>query len=273
MAHAWKIVLLIAARTEWALASVGADLRGTGITDLPQIIDDDTRAVWHYDEGNLDFDDVSPQQTEACTAYRISAGFEFSCAILSDNRVKCWGAQTDQGNMGNGQSEKGTISKPPDDAIQGVTASESIAASGSQLALSHVCSVTGGWGGGPVKCWGSNSNGQLGYGDKVNRGTTTAQMGDNLGPVLLGSSFVASTVVVGSEHSCALSTAGAVKCWGNNGAGQLGTGDGASRGDLPGNMGENLPAVKGLSGKVVEICAGREQSRTHGQWASEMLGS
>ena len=32
----------------------------------------------------------------------------------------------------------------------------------------------------PVKCWGSNSKGQLGYGDTTDRGTSASQMGDGL---------------------------------------------------------------------------------------------
>merc|ERR1712232_686514 len=37
-----------------------------------------------------------------------------------------------------------------------------------------------------VKCWGWNIKGQLGYGDKLDRGTAPGQMGDNLPSVDLG---------------------------------------------------------------------------------------
>jgi hypothetical protein len=37
---------------------------------------------------------------------------------------------------------------------------------------------------------------------------------------------------------------GALKCWGNNDGGALGIGDTDNRGDDPGEMGDQLPAVR-----------------------------
>ena len=53
----------------------------------------------------------------------------------------------------------------------------------------------------------------------------------------------ARAVAVGSAHTCALLDDDKVKCWGRNDFGQLGLGDTANRGDDPGEMGDNLPAV------------------------------
>ncbi len=60
---------------------------------------------------------------------------------------------------------------------------------------------------------------------------------------------------LGSSHSCTLDSAGRVKCWGNAETGRLGLGDLESRGDEPGEMGENLPVVE-LGQRVRHVAAG-----------------
>eukprot|EP01083_Nonionella_stella_P079351 217658_1 len=95
-----------------------------------------------------------------------------------------------------------------------------------------------------VKCWGINNLGQLGYGDQNDRGDELSEMGDNLLEIDLGSTFVPLQIVTVREHSCALSTSHAVKCWGLNGYGQLGYGDTNNRGDASDEMGDNLPEIE-----------------------------
>jgi alpha-tubulin suppressor-like RCC1 family protein len=68
---------------------------------------------------------------------------------------------------------------------------------------------------GEVWCWGSNSKGQLGDGTTTNR----------LKPVKVrGLSTNVVDIALGSLHTCALTSAGRVECWGSNGSGQLGDG-------------------------------------------------
>ena len=65
------------------------------------------------------------------------------------------------------------------------------------------------------------------------------------------------SVVTGLHHSCALLKDGLVKCWGENGSGQLGYGDTSNRGDAAGEMGDNLPAVDlGTGRKAKAITVG-----------------
>jgi alpha-tubulin suppressor-like RCC1 family protein len=94
-----------------------------------------------------------------------------------------------------------------------------------------------------VKCWGSNYNGQLGLGDTNSRGDAPGEMGDNLPAVDLGTGRTATAIFCTYSHTCALLDNKSVKCWGDNYNGRLGLGDTNHRGDEPGEMGDNLPAV------------------------------
>ncbi len=110
---------------------------------------------------------------------------------------------------------------------------------------------------GRVKCWGDNSAGQLGLGDVNGRGDNPGEMGDNLPAVDLGVGRTAVQLVSGAAHTCARLDDGRVKCWGDNSAGQLGLGDANGRGDSPGEMGDNLPAVDlGVGCIAVQLVAG-----------------
>ena len=79
----------------------------------------------------------------------------------------------------------------------------------------HTCALTSGGG---VKCWGqqwTNSDNYAGVGD----GTSTQR----LTPVdVSGLSSGVTALVAGANHTCALTSGGAVKCWGYNGSGGIG---------------------------------------------------
>ena len=90
---------------------------------------------------------------------------------------------------------------------------QKIAVKDIQLGFDHSCLLTTT---GNVKCWGSNKYGQLGD------GTTEAQKK----PVTTVSGLSGvRAIAVGAYHSCALTTTGGVKCWGQNEYGQLGNGE------------------------------------------------
>lgn len=77
---------------------------------------------------------------------------------------------------------------------------------------------------GSVKCFGNNDYGQLGQGDQDQRGMLSGSYGDDLPPIDFGTDEDAVEIAAGESHACARFTAGKVRCWGLNSAGQLGIG-------------------------------------------------
>eukprot|EP01083_Nonionella_stella_P244902 851933_1 len=100
---------------------------------------------------------------------------------------------------------------------------------------SHTCALSTQ---GKTKCWGWNLHGQLGYGDKNNR-----EDASNVLEIDLGSNFIANQIIPSNYFSCALSTTGQAKCFGNNANGNLGYSDTNRRGDEADEMGDNLPEI------------------------------
>jgi alpha-tubulin suppressor-like RCC1 family protein len=175
------------------------------------------------------------------TALQITAGFNHTCARLDDGSVKCWGwnfsgelGLGDTQYRGDGPGEMGA-SLPAVNLGPGRTARELIGG------YYHMCARLDD---GSVKCWGKNNDGQLGLGDAQNRGDGPGEMGASLPAVDLGPGRTALQVAAGGAYTCARLDDGSVKCWGNNGNGQLGLGDTQTRGDGPGEMGAALPAVQ-----------------------------
>ena len=106
---------------------------------------------------------------------------------------------------------------------------------------SHTCAVLDN---GTVKCWGYNSDGQLGLGDTTDRGDDAGEMGDNLpGAVDLGhrSPSRSRRSAPAPGHTCARLDDGApVKCWERH---RLGRGATPTPRAAPATMGDNLPQM------------------------------
>ena len=97
---------------------------------------------------------------------------------------------------------------------QGPTATEANGVAAISAGGFHTCALTASGG---VKCWGSNQFGQLGDGKACGGICST--------PVnVTGLTSGVAAVSAGELHTCALTTASGVKCWGYNGWGQLGNG-------------------------------------------------
>ena len=119
---------------------------------------------------------------------QVTAGYQFSCALLYDGSVKCWG-QNDYGQLGLGDIDNrgDNISEMGDDlpAVNLGTdgLSNKYTATAIQSGFNHTCAILNN---GYVKCWGGNEVGQLGLGDMENRGDGANEMGLNLPTVDLG---------------------------------------------------------------------------------------
>ena len=133
----------------------------------------------------------------------VLAGHQFSCLLTTSGGVKCWGDNA-AGQLGNNTTNDASV---PQD-VAGASAGVAMASTG----LFHGCAVSTSGG---VRCWGLNDHGQIGDGTMVNRRTAV-----DVATLTSG----AAKVAAGYWHSCALTTTGGVKCWGDNTYGQLGDG-------------------------------------------------
>jgi len=176
----------------------------------------------------------------------LAAGDFHTCALLQGGSVKCWGLN-DYGQLGLGdQVDRGLGPGQMGDALPAVnlgTGKEAIAIAAG-LANDNRNSTCALFGDGSVKCWGGNTNGELGLGDNLHRGDGPGEMGDALPAADLGTGKKAIAIAGAGWAHCALLEGGSVKCWGVNNYGALGLGDTLSRGNMPGQMGDALPTVK-----------------------------
>ena len=149
-----------------------------------------------------------------------SLEYSHTCAVTTTGAVKCWGSGSD-GQLGDGAAAQKTTpvdvcvaAATPGTCDTTLTGITQITAGGR-----HTCAITTT---STVKCWGYGTYGQLGD------GTTTAQQTT---PVDVHTSATSATplsgitqITAGNTSTCALTTTGGVKCWGNGGVGQLGNG-------------------------------------------------
>jgi alpha-tubulin suppressor-like RCC1 family protein len=133
----------------------------------------------------------------------ISAAGGQTCALSIGGAVRCWG-NNKYGQLGDGTGE---IRRSPV-AVDGLSQGVSRVAAG----WNHACAVMGN---GELKCWGWNYYGQLGDETKVtqSRPVNVRRLMED-----------AVDAAAGWAHTCAVTAAGGVKCWGRNGSGQLGDG-------------------------------------------------
>jgi alpha-tubulin suppressor-like RCC1 family protein len=172
---------------------------------------------------------------------QVAMGSDHTCVLLINGDVRCWG-KNDQGQLGLGNTgtlgdDEPVISVSPVRFPVGFRVKQIAAGSFHTCALSDE---------GKVICWGENSSGELGQGDRVNRGGTPETTPDRLDFVDI--SPVKQIISgVSSKHTCAILESNAVKCWGLNASGQLGLGNKTNLGDNPSEISQTAPIDLGTS--------------------------
>ncbi|MFL5460793.1 MAG: RCC1 domain-containing protein [Gemmatimonadales bacterium] len=141
----------------------------------------------------------------------VSAGFDHSCGVTTQNQVYCWGSNS-RGQLGNGsiggdQSTPVLVSGQPPLSLRFDFVSAGYV---------HTCAIhlsDAAW------CWGNNDNGRLGDGTTIERPWPT--------PVQGGLLF--RRIAAGGFHTCGVTMDSRAYCWGRNEQGQLGDGTLSSR--------------------------------------------
>lgn len=122
-----------------------------------------------------------------------------ACAVSTAGDVHCWG-ENEFGQLADGTHESDF---EPNMVPTGVTGIVGIAAAHGRACV---------WNGTVARCWGRNEGASLGTGSTARESTTPVTA--NVSPV--------KTMALGDRHTCAVTTADSLKCWGHNGTGQLG---------------------------------------------------
>jgi alpha-tubulin suppressor-like RCC1 family protein len=129
----------------------------------------------------------------------IAGTINGACARFSEGLVRCWG----------GLSWKDGTLPAPGEAVPDLNATRLVAGVG------HYCVVTNNR---SVRCWGSNSLGQIGDGG------SGALRWPPSGPSSLDGRVVGLGSGANAYHTCAILDDGSLQCWGMNQQGQLGGG-------------------------------------------------
>jgi alpha-tubulin suppressor-like RCC1 family protein len=163
----------------------------------------------------------------------VSAGVANTCAITTAGGVKCWGDNY-YGQLGNNTTAQ---QNTPVDVVGLQSGVVAISAGGT-----HTCVITivGG-----VKCWGDNTYGQLGDGTGIGQAIPVDVFGLDSGVIDIRS---------GSYHTCAITTAGQLKCWGANFQGQLADGTTSSQ-YIPITVANFSPSPIGVESGYYHSCA------------------
>lgn len=143
------------------------------------------------------------------TAVSVSAGTGFTCALLNDGSVKCWGSGLD-GRLGS----DGTANIGDESGEMAALGTVNLGTGKTAIAISarddHACAVLNDH---SVKCWGNGENGRLGQDSTDAKGDAVGEMA-LLQPINLGTGKTALDVSAGFDHTCALLNDGNVKCVG-----------------------------------------------------------
>ncbi|MGE0439489.1 MAG: hypothetical protein AB7S39_03295 [Gemmatimonadales bacterium] len=134
---------------------------------------------------------------------QITAGAFHACGVDAVGDAWCWGFNAN-GQLGIGTTQ----AQAAPELVQGFVVYTAIAAGGG-----HTCALLDT---GEADCWGAGANGRLGNGATTDRVTPAV--------VNLPAGVTLAKITTGGVHTCGLTGAGTLYCWGLGSGGALGTG-------------------------------------------------
>lgn len=185
-------------------------------------------------------------------AVALSAGSDFTCALLDDATVRCWGNHA-TGRLGNQAADEIGDDEPASASPTVVLGGDAV-----QIACSaeHCCALRAD---NSVLCWGEGGQGRLGHGNQDDIGVDDDP--EEVGPVIVGGDV--RQVAAGGEHTCAVLVNDDLVCWGNGANGRLGHGSNTSIAD----NGGQTPARAGR----VPLTAAVQSVRLGGQHTCALI--
>ncbi|HXO84090.1 MAG TPA: hypothetical protein VN803_01045 [Gemmatimonadales bacterium] len=149
--------------------------------------------------------DGQPVRVDTAHFIAISGGYRHWCSLAADRAARCWGDNAG-GQLGDGSTNSRTNAMPVLGGLSFLTISAGV----------HTCGVTSE---GAGYCWGYSGYGQLGIGTNVSSSGYVAT------PAAITGGLTLASVSSGARHSCAVTTSGALYCWGAGSLGALGAGN------------------------------------------------
>jgi alpha-tubulin suppressor-like RCC1 family protein len=218
----------------------------TGVTTATQIsaggsqtcalLADASVTCWGLVSGDGQAPHASGNQVRVrmAAAVQVSAAQYHACALLRSGLVLCWGTD-DEGQLGDNGPSSAYTPLPVD--LDPVTEPVAQISAGDDVNCAVLRDHT-------IRCWGLGGSGQLGN-------ATTQVIAP--GPVAVSGITDSVRVSAGSDHVCAVLRDGALRCWGDNKGGELGTGT-SDRALLPRTV-VNLSGAAQISAGYQHTCA------------------
>jgi len=242
---------------DW-VSTMPAPCRGIckdGVCEAPFCGDGRQQADEECDDGNREAIDGCENDCTASRVVSLALGNGFTCALAKGGFVRCWG-DNESNQLGLGDSVFRQDQAPfAFKLADGTTSAGPIDLGGEALEITagvdHACALLAD---GTARCWGENSDGQLGLGHTKSQ---TQLVPRRIGAVQLGSARRIVSLSAGVRHTCAALDDGTVSCWGQNGSGELGLGhtQAVSSTRTPEESG-----VVSLGGEAVRVGAGNNFS-------------
>ncbi len=187
-------------------------------------------------------------QTSCVGVLQVAAGYDFTCALMSDRTVSCWGANSG-GQLGQGLKEDGTPDTDERKRPTRVKELRDVAKLSAAVSYGgHVCALKTDK---TASCWGGNFGGPLSLGSQDTDPHPTPA------PLMRNSSTVFQNIndlSTGQFFTCLVDSTNTAWCVGFNSSGQLGDGSSGAAANRV------YPVQAGMAGEFGHIWSGYDHS-------------